>query len=66
LLDTPLYPFTPLFTHPAVDVGQVKLDAGIQKYVLLRLCDARSDTSKLLVWGATAAAYHNHILQVGG
>jgi hypothetical protein len=50
----------------AAAVRQVKLDAGIQKYVLLRLSDTRSDTTKLLVWGATAAAYHNHVLQVGG
>jgi phosphohistidine phosphatase len=44
-------------------VPQVELDEGVFKYVLLRLTDSSSGKSKLLVRGAAAAAYHNHILQ---
>jgi phosphohistidine phosphatase len=45
-------------------VPQVDIDAGVFKYVLLRLSDPRdSSRSKLLVRGHAAAAYHNHILQ---
>lgn len=54
-------------THAAWPAGQrvpqVELDDGVMKYVLLRLSDPRSGASKLLVRGAAAAAYHNHILQ---
>ena len=51
----------------------MSIDAGVQKYVLLRLRDGRvvdgaapgeaRRRSKLLVRGACAAAYHNHIYQ---
>jgi phosphohistidine phosphatase len=41
----------------------VEIDQGVFKYVLLRLTDASSGRSKLLVRGSTGAAYHNHILQ---
>ncbi|WIA32279.1 hypothetical protein OEZ86_003125 [Tetradesmus obliquus] len=44
-------------------VPQVEVDEGVFKYVLLRLTDSSSGRSKLLVRGAAAAAYHNHILQ---
>lgn len=44
-------------------VPQVDLDVGTFKYVLLRLVDTETGRSKLLVRGAAAAAYHNHILQ---
>jgi phosphohistidine phosphatase len=44
-------------------VPQVEIDEGVFKYVLLRLTDSSSGRSKLLVRGAAAAAYHNHILQ---
>jgi phosphohistidine phosphatase len=42
---------------------QVQVDPGVAKYVLMRLRDQRCGRSKLLVWAATAAAYHNHIYQ---
>ena len=42
---------------------QVQLDSGVFKYVLMRLRDQRCGRSKLMVWGATAAGYHNHIYQ---
>lgn len=44
-------------------VPQVIIDQGVFKYILLRLTDQQSGRSKLLVRGAAAAAYHNHILQ---
>jgi phosphohistidine phosphatase len=44
-------------------VPQVEIDEGVFKYVLLRLTDSSNGRSKLLVRGAVAAAYHNHILQ---
>lgn len=44
-------------------IAQVDIDEGSFKYVLLRLRDTQTGRSKLLVRGAAAAAYHNHILQ---
>jgi phosphohistidine phosphatase len=44
-------------------VPQVAIDSGVFKYVLLRLSDIEGGSSKLLVRGAAAAAYHDHVLQ---
>jgi hypothetical protein len=41
---------------------QVSLDTGTFKYVLMRLRTPDGSRSKLLVWGDTRAAYHNHVL----
>ncbi len=41
----------------------VSFDIGVFKYVLLRLTQETTGRSRLLVWGHTAAAYHNDILQ---
>lgn len=44
-------------------IPQVDIDQGTFKYILMRLTDQQTGHSKLLVRGAAAAAYHNHILQ---
>ncbi|KAG1662836.1 hypothetical protein FOA52_010627 [Chlamydomonas sp. UWO 241] len=42
---------------------QVNIDAGTFKYVLMRLRTPDGSRSKLLVWGDTHAAFHNHVFQ---
>lgn len=45
----------------------MQIDEGVFKYVLMRLSEpgsgAQPPRSKLCVWGATAAVYHNHVFQ---